>query len=509
MESDFENPFADYGNIVSGNRFIGRHDSLREIESRVINPSEPGNMAIIGNHRIGKSSLVFKAIMDRRKVLQDKKQLPVWINLATCDQASSFFRSLVTGSYNEIDRLDWLTPLIVAAAESVCQDGLSWTDSYFRIQRFFERVRQAGIRILFVLDEFDHARKLFKDNISAFQALRELSYNPEWRVTFITTSRRTIRNIELQTGAISNFDLTLHKLYLGMFDESDIEEYFARISSIGIEVTEAFKEKVRFYCGRHPHLLEVLGYEIVKSFSNQHVTDVDQAADKSERSFFDQYEHMVSLLNEDDSLKIILQILFGPVVDVKPTHVNEFQLYGLIQPNQEGNYCAFSEHFQTYLRLIERQSNLWPIWKKTEIALRNIITTTMREKYGEPWIDKLEKAHSKLKPIFDKCREAQQKEEKSFKDRASCDLIDYTYPQDLFAIIFAEWVEFKALFGKDTNYWAQRADLLARVRNPLAHNREQILLDYERQIAEGYCNEILETLRTNTEKHSKANMQAP
>lgn len=100
-----------------------------------------------------------------------------------------------------------------------------------------------------------------------------------------------------------------------------------------------------------------------------------------------------------------------------------------------------------------------------------------------------------LKPIFEKCREAQEKEEKSFGSRASRNLIDFTYPQDLFAIIFSEWNTFKAIFGKDKNYWDQRVQLLAKMRNPLAHNRDEALYDYEKQVADGYCREILTVLQ--------------
>jgi hypothetical protein len=73
-------------------------------------------------------------------------------------------------------------------------------------------------------------------------------------------------------------------------------------------------------------------------------------------------------------------------------------------------------------------------------------------------------------------------------------LLDFTYPRDLFDIIFAEWTIFKNVIGKDKNYWNQRAQLLSKIRNPLAHNRDQLLHDYERDTAEGYCKEILATL---------------
>lgn len=492
---DFENPFADYGNIVRGERFIGRRDSLRVVENRVIRPREPGNLAIIGDYRIGKSSLVYKAVIERKPELIAKKLLPIWINLATYDQAPIFFRSLVTRCYDEMEDLGWLTESIKYAASSALQDELSWSEGYGRIQRFFERIRQADFRILFVLDEFDHARYLFKGDISGFQGLRELSYRPEWRVTFITTSRRTLRNIELQTKAISTFDLIFYKHYLGMFDGPDMQEYFARLSSVGIAVTSPLQERVSFYCGGHPYLLEMLGYEIIELFREQRRVDVDQAARRIGRSFLDQYDHMVDILSEDGSLSKMLQILFGPAVDVKQTDVDEFLRYGLVKPTDRGDYVAFSAHFQTYLKLIERQIDLWPIWRETEIALRHIVTFTMLELYGEQWIDKLEKARPHLKSILQGCREAQQKEEKSFGSRASRNLVDFTYPQDLFAIIFAEWNTFKSIFGKDKSYWDQRAQLLTKIRNPLAHNRDEALYDYERQIAEGYCREILTTLQ--------------
>jgi hypothetical protein len=496
MEATFENPFADYGGIVRGPRFIGRSDSLRVVENRIIRPREPGNLAVIGDYRIGKSSLVYKAVMERKEELLERKFLPIWINLATFDHASFFFRSLVTRCYDELEEQDWQNEPIKSAAERALHDELSWTEGYGRIQRFFEKVRQSGLRILFILDEFDHARYLFKGDISGFQGLRELSYRPEWRVTFITTSRRSLRDIELQTKAISTFDLIFHKHYLGMFNESDMSDYFARLTYIGMGDSHSVKERVEFYCGGHPYLLEMLGFEIVEWFREHKSVDVDRAVKGIEHAFLDQYDHMTSILQEDGTLNKMLQILFGPVVDVKQTDVDELLRYGLINLTPQGTYVAFSGHFQTYLRLIARQVDLWPVWRETEVALREIVTSKMIEQYGEQWIEKLDTARPSLKAIFQRCREAQQKEEQSFGGRASRNLIDFTYPQDLFAIIFAEWNIFKMILGKDKNYWDQRAQLLAKIRNPLAHNRDQALYEYERQIAEGYCKEILTILKS-------------
>lgn len=493
---EFENPFADYGNIVRGERFIGRHDSLKVIENRVTRPREPGNLAIIGEPRIGKSSLVYKAVIERKVELMARKILPIWFNLATYDQAPIFFRSLVSRSFDEMEEVGWLSDPVKLAANRALQDELSWSEGYSRIQRFFEKVRESGIRIFIILDEFDHARYLFKGDISGFQGLRELSYRPEWRVTFITTSRRTIRDIELQTRAISTFDGIFHKHYLAMFDEEDLQEYFARLTSAGVSTDAEVKERIQFYCGGHPYLLEMLGYELVEMHREQQEIMVDRAAQQLGQSFLDHYDRMVDLLREDASLNKLLQILFGPIVDVKQTDIDELLRYGLIKSTDDGRFTAFSAHFQTYLRLIERQIDLWPLWRQTKTTLRQVVTLKMIEQYGKNWIEHLEKSRPHLKSIFDECRKAQEKEERSFGSRASHNLIDFTYPQDLFAIIFAEWNVFKALFGKDKNYSGQRAQLLARIRNPLAHNRDAALYEHERQIAEGYCKELLATLKS-------------
>ena len=393
-----------------------------------------------------------------------------------------------------MEEMNWFSESIQHYARRALENELSWSEGYGRIQRFFEKVRQSGYRIILILDEFDHARNLFKGNISGFQGLRELSYRPEWRVTFITTSRRSIREIEIQTGIISTFDGIFHKHYLAMFNEDDLEDYFLRFSSIGASITSTDKEQISFYCGGHPFLLEMLGYEIVEIFREEQRIDVEKAAYRGSQAFIDQYDRMVDLLREDKSLNKLLQILFGPVVDVKQTHIDEFLKYGLIRPSQQGTYLGFSEHFQDFISLTERQSldvDLWPIWHDTEKIIRHLVTSTMLKIYGENWIFRLERTYNNIQSIFDKCRQAHEKEKKSFGSRASQNLIDFTYPYDLFTIIFAEWNAFKPILGKDKNYWEQRAQLLAKIRTPLAHNRDESLYDYERQIAEGYCNEIL------------------
>ena len=84
------NPFANYGRIVHGNRFIGRKTILNNIENRIIHPDSPGNLAIIGMHRIGKSSLAHKAIIEQKENLTKKGVLPIWMGVASYDLSFRF-----------------------------------------------------------------------------------------------------------------------------------------------------------------------------------------------------------------------------------------------------------------------------------------------------------------------------------------------------------------------------------------------------------------------------------
>jgi hypothetical protein len=95
MERDFVNPFSDYGTIVYGERFINRRNDIRIVENRVIRPIEPGNMAVIGDYRVGKSSLVYHSVIARKNELLTKKRIPIWINLATLIRPR-FFSALLS-----------------------------------------------------------------------------------------------------------------------------------------------------------------------------------------------------------------------------------------------------------------------------------------------------------------------------------------------------------------------------------------------------------------------------
>jgi hypothetical protein len=119
-------------------------------------------------------------------------------------------------------------------------------------------------------------------------------------------------------------------------------------------------------------------------------------------------------------------------------------------------------------------------------------------KYKEKWQDQLEVTHPELKPKFQESRRNRQTELKIF-GRSSDNLLDYSYFNTLFFIISLEWSVFEKNLKKDMDYWNSRKDAIVKIRNPLAHFRDEIPSESKKIIAEGYCKEIIDIV--HQEKH--------
>jgi hypothetical protein len=278
-----------------------------------------------------------------------------------------------------------------------------------------------------------------------------------------------------------------------MFSEQDFGILLHRLEETGALLEPEARGEIEDFCGRHPFLLERFAFSLVEQHRHGSVDLAGLSRDLGPE-FVDHYEKTTALLREEGVLPKLLQILFGPVVDATEADVEDLLRYGVIQRAPDRAYRAFSGHFERYLRLISREVDLWPLWTQTERELRSLISLHMVEKYGERWPEKLEKAHPKLKPMLDSGREAQAREQHTFGGRASPNLLDFTYPDDLYQILRTDWNWFRPVFGREAKEWQDAFAVLARVRTPLAHNRDAAVYESDRLKAQGFCREILDKI---------------
>jgi hypothetical protein len=501
-----ENPFSGYGRAISGLRFIGREKYIRTIENRVTKQKDPNNLALIGYPRIGKSSLAEQAIMQIERELVAEKKIPILISFGTYENVHSFFRTLVIKAYEYLEEHFEVDAILSKPYQKIQDEGLSWTSLKSEVERFFEKATKKDYRFIFVLDEFDSARIIFKDNYAAFQELRELGYRGTFKVTFVTTSRRSIKEIEIQCAANSVLDLIFKKEYLSMYNKSEIDEYFGLYENIKILLTEQDKERIIYYCGGHPYLLAALGFEIVETFKEEGKFSVSEIFEKIRLDFEDYYEQLITLLKEDKTYEKMLQILFGPMLNVTDGDVKELRdIYGLLEeinlPNNDKGLVAFSQHFQEYLSSLGRKIDFWSLWTTLETTMRKVIETIMKKKYEENWQEKLKELfpaqffgipEKNIKGAIDKRQYAKE-------DNKSDNLLDYIDAQPIFEMAMSKEFEddFKTIFGADKKVkgeFMQKIQLIILIRNPYAHSRFQAIKPTTVQQAEIYCKEILDKI---------------
>jgi hypothetical protein len=491
---NIENPFVAYGKMIEGKNFIGRQSFVRAIENRLTKTfgDDKGNMALIGYPRVGKSSIAAQSTLNIQSILQEQKKIPIWINVGLYESRNAFFLGLVTSVFYYFEDHDISINKLERAFESTQKENQSWSSLIVNVQRFFSLINNSGYSIIFILDEFDYARVLFKNDPNAFQGLRDLAYR-NFGVNYLTTSRRSIREIEVQSTAISTFDGILSKDYVSLYNADDIDEYYAKFEKIGLILSAEQKSQIQFYCGHHPYLLAVLGYEIVEDFKENLDIDLSKNFNNVELNFIQHYEQLVELLKEDRTFDKLLQILFGPILSVSDDDIKELKnYYGLIQefnlPSDDKGLKVFSAHFQEYLYSLGRNVDFWALWSNLELSLREVILRVMKAKHKDNWLNVLRSRHGSF---FEKAEETRNN---AREDNKSENLLDYLDAQPIFEIVYnsKNWNDFKDIFGgeKVKNEFVKKMELIIKIRNPYAHNRFKSINANSVKQAEIYCEDI-------------------
>ncbi|EDN71323.1 conserved hypothetical protein [Beggiatoa sp. PS] len=350
--SKLNNPFSNYGHIMFGENFVGRESIIDTIEQRIINATDPGNLAIIGAPRIGKSSLAYHTLIAPSKSLLEKKLLTFRIDLPTeVRNLEDLFKVFVLKALEILEHTDVLDNALHKQGKSLLTADLPWLELQHQVQQFFKKIKTDGWRIVAVIDEFDAARDIFKENRGAFDASRELAYQPEWRIGLVTLSRRPLGKIVTQSSVfISTFQGIFLDKTLQCFTRDELTDLLQKLNPIDLEVTNELLEFVWANTGGHPYLASALAFHIADMWLNNKEYDLEKALQNSTSAFHEYYENVKKILKEDDSWDKLLQILFDDSYNLTKEKISNLERYALIKQTKNGNFVAFSEHFGNYIR---------------------------------------------------------------------------------------------------------------------------------------------------------------
>jgi len=382
-----ENPFADFGSIVFGDRFIGRKEEIKEVQNRIFGKAY-GNLAIQGLPRIGKSSLAWKAIIEYKDELEQKQIIPIRINTGSITNSDIFFNEMLKEVQKKLKRIDNIEKEFLNEVYQEIIKSKTKTEKNSLIEEYFEFLKEKGYRSLYIFDEFDTVRNFF--TVGDFQFLRELSYNPETKICIVTISRRTLKEIEPEGGTLSNFFQTFKDLYLGMYDDNDLSEYWEKFFNSRIPISEEGKLKIYEFAGRHPFLLDLFNYHLYNNLTDNMIQSIDKTRKNIKLTILNNYKTILDLLKEEKLDTKLLQIIVGPVYNITVTEAEKLERYNLVVKSENkiidlgkkiNGYDAFSQDFDEKERnadlgYMERNRNKtktscenlvnWKIWQKLD-----------------------------------------------------------------------------------------------------------------------------------------------
>lgn len=516
MATQSLNPFADFGGIVHGDRFIGRQKEIRKIQERVLGTTY-GNLAVMGLPRVGKSSLVWHAIMDEKERLIKEKTIPIFFESGSCNCSERFFKKMVSLLNDEMEficndeKYERLSSKIIGELKSEYSEDF--------VQKFFKLIKKIGYKVIYIFDEFDSVQDFFDK--ADFQFLRELSYNPDTHLCLVTCSRKTIEDIEVKEGAISNFAGTCKDLRLGMFSKEDVEEYWTHFKEYW-EPNETYKKYISYFTGNHPWLMDKINNSM---FSMDITSDLPDKLNEVKLELMEVLDSNVLILEKENLLNAAIQLVTGPLYDVDPMQTEKLLKYDFIKkvtpeykeslfdgikvgPLWDGySYICYSDYctLDFYRRYYANVPYI-SLWSETENLLRYSVIEYLKINYQSNWEIGLTNELSsnppfpkfsveKWKSNLEVLKNNQERMIQNFPYMKDEHLVNFTLTSQIFDIfIKPNWKWFNHHIFKGTrDEWFTKFEFLTIFRNPVAHNN--IIGKEEQRIASDYCNDITTAIR--------------
>lgn len=481
------NPFDGLGGIIPAARVKGRRIETGELIAALGDSTQ--NISLVGEPRIGKSSLA-AAVVGMMPPASDRAV--VRISMSDYGAAHQFFSDLAEQTIDSWERLGH--PRNELVERIGCPKPSDDYEAYRVCRRILKALRNAGARILWVIDEFDKVVYLpeCRETVLRF---RELIYHYEaYGTSALIISRRTIEHLEERLNGVSNLRGVLaHVTFLRTLDMQGMNEIVDRCLP-DWELSQTERDELWALTGGHPFLTELVLYY------GWSMRSIYIGAQRSRLQILQYYGDLRHQHEEDGLFQPLVQLAVGPRWSVSEDHVERLVSFGVIV-NAKSGHRAFSEHYQQYLERCSREGATMDLWRETEVAVRDFVEATGMKHFGTEWEEATVSGRPDLKTFFESARDLQARDVRSFGN-CSPRLLDYFYPMELWEIISAHWKVFAAYFpvpgrqgAAQRQYWRDRFEVFAKVRTPKMHHRDHVVSHSEATMASAFCQQILDRIR--------------
>ena len=262
------NPFLQLNMIKDINLFYGREKTLQELAEHI---HAGQSCSIIGEHKIGKSSILYLIGHDPkwRHILLDHAVFKfVYYDFQSDPEAdkNSFWKNVLEELGDQI-----VDSRILQEIQSLRSNAEISASS---IKSLFRKIRNAGLKLVLLLDEFDLISQN-KDSFGFFflSSLRSLM-NQDFVV--ITASRRSLKEFIHWDGNTSPIYNLLREMYLGQLNLVDTEKLILQSKRPSKPSLRSEKDFILNQVGKHPYVVQRLCYHIYnQKRDNKKLSDSD------------------------------------------------------------------------------------------------------------------------------------------------------------------------------------------------------------------------------------------
>lgn len=476
-----------YGLIPSG-----RKDFFFRFRNDCLEQQVPVRWSIYGAPGSGKTDFVRQAL----NAQPARDRIVLFCNLKLCSNWLHFWKKSAREIYRTLLRRQIISSQLKNMIEKILlQDEKVISDASLQedLQEVFEYLQDTGIKVILVIENYDHASVLFKNNPVCFEILKDLLLMPHIFTVLISNAEAKIIEEEARSSA------ALHSIFesccFSFYTAAQMQAYWENLKQIrGKALSVKQKQKIEETAGRSAHILHLLEKEMHRSKGS---VDIEQIVESIRKPVNDFYQSFLDQLIKENKLQEIFRVLQSdsPSSSFKR---KEYEGQGYLFQDRQGIFVIsryFEKNFlcDQYCRL-----SLPEQFALLERMLRKLVQSKEKEVFAYLQIAELDRNEKQLQVLNNVSSSAglvqsARKDLQEMKpDAAYFDVINI--PQSARIIVECREI-FSDIFqnGSDKQ-WEYTFESLVKVRNRVCHGHEPGFTGTDRLKAYQLCGKMFDTL---------------
>lgn len=335
---------------------VRRNVLLNEIENILLEQPNK-NISIVGYPGTGKGQIIKSIINIWEEEVRFNKTIFIEISINRISNEKDFLFKLVeyvfqvyenkfSSDVNIEKHYNKLITLQNKAGEDI------WIPLCISTERFFNLISKLGLKIICILYQFDSAKTSFSDG-KYYNALA--GFTNTNKVKFITTSRRSIKDIEqFLKGTTVDFSETFasQEVVNSHLTDVELKLFYEELKSSNVELPENLLNIISYYSGNCPKLLnQCCDY----FFENTDILNHDNEIlikifERNAFNFNKAFLNELDKLNERE-LYINLCLQLEERSHFNSDKVDKLLEHRVILQASNGTYKSYSDYFQRYLEI--------------------------------------------------------------------------------------------------------------------------------------------------------------